>query len=247
MQGMSAKGWASMIQRAASVVPAPKRRPREYSRWIAGCVDGTSRVLNIGAGEGRSESFRAVMRKQPYVVGIDPHETVMSNATLDERYQLTMEDYAATHPERFDVAFSIYVLEHVADPDRFINACASVLKPGGRLFGLTLNRYQYFGFVTWATTRLGVSEAVLKRIKSQDEIDQYHFPTQYRLNTIGTISKHLESAGFSSVEFRCFDQPERYAWYLPKRLSGFSHGYAKAAYRVGRPSLMGHISFCAVK
>jgi hypothetical protein len=122
-----------------------------------------------------------------------------------------------------------------------------VLKPGGLLFGLTLNRYQYFGFITWMTTRLGLSEVVLKRLKTPEQIAGYHFPTQYRLNSIGTLTRRLDQAGFRSVEFRCFDQPKRYASYLPGSMKGFAYQYSRAAYALGQPSLMGHLSFRAVR
>jgi hypothetical protein len=88
---------------------------------------------------------------------------------------------------------------------------------------------------------------MLRRLKPAEKIAGYHFPTQYRLNTMGTIARHLDRAGFRSVEFRCFDQPSRYAWYLPPRLRGAAHAYTGLAYRIGRPSLMGHITFRAVR
>ncbi len=236
-----------MLERTIRVVPAPKRRATAYAKWIAESCSPGGQTLNIGAGYNRSDALAAVNAKSPYMVGIDPDESIQANAALDERYQLSMEGFAPGAPARFDVAFSIYVLEHVENPAAFIEACAHVLKPGGVLFGLTLNRYQYFGFTTWAATRLGVSEVLLKRLKTPDQIADYHFPTQYRLNTIRTITRHLDRAGFRSVEFRCFDQPKRYAYYLPDRLKGFSYGYTRIAYAIGRPSLMGHLSFRAVR
>lgn len=236
-----------VIDRTIRIVAPSKKRAAKYDMWVAEACSPGCQVLNIGAGYNLSDPFNAVKAKSPYVVGIDPDDSIWGHLGLDERYQVSMEEFAPDHGARFDLAFSIYVLEHVDHPRAFMEACAQVLKPGGALFGLTLNRYQYFGLVTWVTTRLGVSEAVLRRLKTQEEIDSYHFPTQYRLNSIGSLTRHLDWAGFRSVEFRCFDQPRRYAYYLPERLKGFCYAYTRAAYALGRPSLMGHLSFRAVR
>jgi 2-polyprenyl-6-hydroxyphenyl methylase/3-demethylubiquinone-9 3-methyltransferase len=47
---------------------------------------------------------------------------------------------AAAEPARYDVVTCMEMLEHVPDPGSVIRACATLLKPGGRLFLSTLNR-----------------------------------------------------------------------------------------------------------
>lgn len=234
------------MQRTVVVQPPPRRGVHRFSHWVGESVHLGDRVLNIGAGWNRSGSLRDLAARGPYLVGIDPDSSIHRNPTLDEAHQLTLEEYAARDPERFDVAFCVYVLEHVADPESFVESVFRVLKPGGTFFGLTLNRYQYFGFITWATTWAGVSEQLLRRIKPADRIDAYHFPTPYRLNSIGCVTRHLSEAGFTSVEFRCFEETRRYASYLPRPLRPLAGVWTKAAYASGRASLMGHLSFKAM-
>lgn len=236
-----------MVERTIKIVPPPPRRAATYSQWVSEACTVGSLVLNIGAGRNHSDPLKAVTGRGSHLVGVDPDDAIHANDALDERYQMSMEEFAAQNRARFDVAFSLYVLEHVEHPEAFTAACAHVLKPGGLLFGLTLNRYQYFGLATWMATRLGLSELVLKRLKTPEQIAGYHFPTQYRLNTIGTLTRRLDQAGFRSVEFRCFDQPRRYASYLPRSMKGFTYQYSRAAYALGKPSLMGHLSFCAAR
>jgi 2-polyprenyl-6-hydroxyphenyl methylase/3-demethylubiquinone-9 3-methyltransferase len=43
-------------------------------------------------------------------------------------------------PAGFDVITCMEMLEHVPDPGAIVEACARLLKPGGRLFLSTLNR-----------------------------------------------------------------------------------------------------------
>jgi SAM-dependent methyltransferase len=235
-----------VIARTVTAVPPPQRGLNTFAEWVADDCGPETTVLNIGAGRGLSGALRQVRRRTPFLVGIDPDPSIHDNPTLDERHQATLEEFAEGNDRRFDVVFSVYVLEHVADPQGFLAACARVLKPGGLHFGLTMNMHQYFGFLTWASTRLGVSESLLLRLKGAETVGNYHFPTEYRLNSIGRLSRGLARAGFSDVDFRCYDQPDRYAWYLPRALAGLAPAYSRAVYALRAPRLMGHLSFRAV-
>ncbi|OCG22048.1 bifunctional 3-demethylubiquinol 3-O-methyltransferase/2-polyprenyl-6-hydroxyphenol methylase [Gilliamella sp. App2-1] len=52
----------------------------------------------------------------------------------------TVEDHAQQHPSQYDVITCMELLEHVPDPFSVIQACAKLLKPGGKLFLSTINR-----------------------------------------------------------------------------------------------------------
>jgi 2-polyprenyl-6-hydroxyphenyl methylase / 3-demethylubiquinone-9 3-methyltransferase len=41
---------------------------------------------------------------------------------------------------QFDVVLALEIIEHVADPDALLAACAALIKPGGAFIGATLNR-----------------------------------------------------------------------------------------------------------
>ena len=202
-------------------------------------------MLDIGAGEGLSGPLVPVRRRAGRITGVDPSPRVSLNRQLDEYHQLTLEQFAPSHPDEFDLAFSVFVLEHVAHPKDFARACADVLKPGGVLMGMTVNKWHYFGFTTWATTRLGLSEWLLPKVRNDVTIERYHYPTEYRFNTVRTVTRRLADAGFTQVEIRMWDLPQMYTPYLPVPLGGVATTWHRAAYRMGRPQLMGHLSFKA--
>lgn len=204
-------------------------------------------ALNIGAGANRSGELGRVRQRAGRLVGIDPSERIHENVHVDERYQQTLEQFAPAHAGEFDLAFSVFVLEHVADPDEFASACAQVLKPGGTLMGLTVNKWHYFGFTTWATTRLGMSEWLLRKVRDDVDIARYHYPTEYRVNTVGSLSRVLSRAGFTSVEFRMWDLPRLYTPYLPSPVVGVASKWNRAVYRLDRPQLMGNLTFKAIR
>jgi SAM-dependent methyltransferase len=236
--------------RRISVTVTTARPPRHaipwFDRWVATSVVPGGRVLNIGAGDNRSGRLPKVRARTGSLVGIDPDARIHDNHTVDERWQTTLEAFAPDHPAEFDAAFSVFVLEHVADPTAFVHAAATVLKPDGLLLGLTVNKWHYFGLTTWAATRLGVADWLLDRIRDPDEIRRYHFPTEYRMNTIRTVTRLLDDAGFRAVEFRMWDLPALYQPYLPARLSAIATKWHAIAYQLDNPHLMGHLTFKAI-
>jgi len=52
---------------------------------------------------------------------------------------ITAEDLALQN-HQFDVVLALEIIEHVADVEKFIEACAKLVKPNGLLFVATLNR-----------------------------------------------------------------------------------------------------------
>ncbi len=104
------------------------------------------RVLDVGCGGGiLSESMA---RQGAHVTGIDLAEKPLGvarlhaiEAEIDVTYRcLAVEDLAAEQPQQFDRVTCMEMLEHVPDPASVIQACATLVKPGGMVFFSTLNR-----------------------------------------------------------------------------------------------------------
>ncbi|ALI55753.1 bifunctional 2-polyprenyl-6-hydroxyphenol methylase/3-demethylubiquinol 3-O-methyltransferase UbiG [Celeribacter marinus] len=103
------------------------------------------RILDIGCGGGLLSEPMA--RLGATVVGADAAERNIpvaqvhaENAGLDINYRFTTAEDLAAAGETFDVALNMEVVEHVADPQNYLNACQTLLKTGGLMICSTINR-----------------------------------------------------------------------------------------------------------
>ncbi|MEL6948027.1 MAG: bifunctional 2-polyprenyl-6-hydroxyphenol methylase/3-demethylubiquinol 3-O-methyltransferase UbiG [Pseudomonadota bacterium] len=103
------------------------------------------RFLDIGCGGGLLSE--PVARMGADVVGADASEMNIEIAKLHASQSGVAVDYRATTAEaladageQFDVVLNMEVVEHVADVDLFLTACASMVKPGGLMLVATINR-----------------------------------------------------------------------------------------------------------
>ncbi len=103
-------------------------------------------VLDVGCGGGILAESMA--RKGARVTGIDMGEANLEVAKLHllesglevDYRQVPVEKLAEEMPGTFDVVTCMEMLEHVPDPGSVIRACATLVKPGGKVFFSTINR-----------------------------------------------------------------------------------------------------------
>lgn len=105
-----------------------------------------ARVLDVGCGGGLlSEALAAAGAEvtaidlAPGVLDVARLHLYETGVTVDYR-EISVEALAVEQPGRFDAITCMEMLEHVPDPGSVIDACARLLRPGGRWFASTLNR-----------------------------------------------------------------------------------------------------------
>ncbi len=103
-------------------------------------------ALDVGCGGGLLSEALAKLGADVTAIDLAPElvkvaklHRLESQVAVDYRLQ-SAESLAAERPGAFDVVACMEMLEHVPDPAAIIDACAKLLKPGGRLFLSTLNR-----------------------------------------------------------------------------------------------------------
>ncbi len=117
--------------------------------WIADHVQGLGEKNIVDVGCGGGILAESMARRGAQVLGIDLGEAPLAVARLHAEQagvtqvqyrQVAVEELAAEQPSQFDVVTCMEMLEHVPDPASVVQACAQLVKPGGRVFFSTINR-----------------------------------------------------------------------------------------------------------
>ena len=102
-------------------------------------------LLDVGCGAGLFAEPLA--RLGADVVGVDPAPAAIEAARRHAEetgarlaYRAATVEELAAEERRFAVVSAMEVIEHAADPKRFIATAASLVRPGGLLLASTLNR-----------------------------------------------------------------------------------------------------------
>ena len=105
-----------------------------------------ARVLDVGCGAGllseamaREGAQVTALDLAPELVKVARLHGLESGVKVDYRLQ-SVESLADEMAGQFDAITCMEMLEHVPDPGSIIRACATLLRPGGKLFLSTLNR-----------------------------------------------------------------------------------------------------------
>jgi SAM-dependent methyltransferase len=106
-----------------------------------------------------------------------------------------------------DVVMSRSVFEHLTDPEPVYREFARILKPGGRIVFLTANGWDYGTLVARLVPNRHHAR-VVKMVEGRAEEDT--FPTAYKTNTHGAVSRLANQAGLEISSFEYLGQYPNY-------------------------------------
>ena len=165
---------------------------------------GPCRVLDIGCGCGIGRNVEhqwSIKRATGDFWGIEPDPGIKVVDGLFDHFQHALMETTNLPPASFDIAYSAMVMEHVADPVAFLQALHRCLKPGGVYLFVTPNADS---FVPWATKvlhGLRIDEFVLRLVRGKQQIEEYHYPVQFRCNSARQLDRLASQIGFAPPEY----------------------------------------------
>lgn len=186
----------------------------EFYQRINALISPEMIVLDIGAGRGEQlmrddAPYRTglcrLQGKVKRLVAADVDQAVLSNPLVDEAHVIDPDRPLPFSDSTFDLVYSDWVLEHVADPTHFVGEVERVLKPGGWFCARTPNRWGMTGIaVNLIPNRMHVG--FLKYLQ-QDRLAIDVFPTFYRMNTMGKLHRLFSYDRWDNFSYRSNSEP----------------------------------------
>lgn len=162
------------------------------------------RVLDVGCGRGigRQVSLQQEIKASAGEFwGLEPDRDVTPQEGLFDHFEHALMETANLPADYFDVAYSSMVMEHVEKPEEFLAAVYGRLKPGGVYLFLTPNAKSLVPRLTKVCRDLRIDEWSLRLVRGEQQIEEYHYPVQFRCNTPQQIERLAAEVGFAAPEF----------------------------------------------
>lgn len=195
------------------------RSPTErFRQLIERYVEPGQSVIDLGAGAGEINAY-ALKGRVGRIIGVDLNERVRTNPLLDEGIVADLASVPLPDAT-FDLAISIYVLEHIADPPAVVREIHRLLRPGGHFIALTPSRFHYVSLLA-AATPTGFHQWANER-RGRDRSDT--FPTVYRMNTRRRLRRLFDDVGMLAARIDMFEVPPHYLTFnVPSFLAGAAY------------------------
>lgn len=192
--------------------------------------------LDIGCGhgfDGDEPLHRSIARAAATFLGVEPDPDIRTGDYLDTVHRCLFED-APIEPGSVDVAFSIMVLEHLPDPQRFWDKLHTILRPGGVFWGLTVDRRHWFCNYSQWFDRLRIKDLYLNLVLGRRGTERYeNYPVYYRSNSPEQIEPLARQ--FRRCDFFNFSRIGQCNGYFPRPLRPFVSAWDRLALRQERP------------
>jgi SAM-dependent methyltransferase len=170
------------------------------------------RVLDVGCGRGGV--IELLWREAGLPVGVDPDLKSLREHRGGVRRVCGLGEALPLAAEQFDLVLALWVLEHVARPERLLAEASRALRPGGRFLFLTPNAHHpllLFNRFSWAFP--AVQRVLVPRLYGRSEADT--FRVRYQANTLPRLRQLARGAGFAVASLETVSDPTYLAFNEP--------------------------------
>jgi SAM-dependent methyltransferase len=164
----------------------------------------SARVLDLGCGRGGvMELFWHDVRT---AVGADPDYASLAERRVKMPAVCCRGEALPFQTEAFDLVIGLWVLEHLAQPEKVLNEIRRGLAPGGHFLFLTPNaRHPLIWANRYSWAMPAVQRLLIPRLYGRAEADT--FRTYYRANTAVQLQRLAARCGFEPRALRAISDP----------------------------------------
>lgn len=192
-------------------------------------------VLDIGCGRGFDDSAElqaSLAQDATHYIGVEPDASVPAPVCCNEFYAQPLEE-SAIESESIDVAFAVFVIEHLSQPEVFFESLHRVLRPGGVFWAATVDARSPFAHASKLMEASGMKDRYLDRMFGQREVRHRNYATVYSANTpqrLMELSQKFTSCEVASMH--CVGITDKI---LPRVLRPLAHVVDRATLNRGWP------------
>ena len=176
----------------------------QFDNLVQKHLTAESLVLDLGCG--RTGGIERFWREARLAVGVDPDHGSLVARGQGMAVLQSGGEHLPFADASFDMAVSVWVLEHLEAPEKVFEEVARVLKPGGHFIFLTpnaLNPLVMGNRVGQLAPRL--QKHLVSNVYGRDGADT--FAVKYRANTSSRIRDIAASTGFDVAELNVIADP----------------------------------------
>ena len=164
-------------------------------------------VLDLGCGDNSTCAYLRTATREVWGTDFQTHPTMQHPEwfrLLPSTGEIPFEDNS------FDLVSAVWVLEHVQEPETFLNEIKRIIRPGGRFLGHSINSNHPITIARRLTNFLphGLTQKVIAKLYGRAEHDT--FPTCYRLNSKRQLRRAAERAGLDLINITRYADPGYY-------------------------------------
>ncbi len=168
----------------------------------------TPGCVALDAGCGRTTRLRNYRDRIERLVGVDADVAAgRANPYLDEFVVADLDGRLPFENDSFDLVYSNFVVEHLADPHQAFVEWRRVLRSGGFLLAVTSNRASPFLAVA---DRLPQRARLAVKRRGAGAAEQDVYPTRYLANTPALLRDAAAAAGFDPIALELVGTIHRY-------------------------------------
>ena len=184
------------------------------------------RILDIGCGGGLLSEPMARLGAE--VVGADAAARNIPVARIHAEqmglqidYRVTTAEALAEAGESFDAVLNMEVVEHVPDPQAYLDACAALVRPGGLMVTSTINRNPK----SWLVAIVGAEQVMRWLPRGTHDWAKFITPAELQSMLVGAGLDFVDAKGFVF-------NPLTWAWKISD--SDLSVNYVTTAVKAGQ-------------